>query len=126
TQLRPRGCDGHHLRDVLAGNDDVPAAAVEVGLTHRAGTGRAEADVRPVELAGDRHSLRAVLAGDDGVRAAAVEISRGDRALVNVTPVELIGADRHPALELWRKHAGDDGVRAAAVEAGRPDRTRPG
>jgi SAM-dependent methyltransferase len=33
----------------------MPAAAVEVALTHRAGTGCAEADVRPVEPVGDRH-----------------------------------------------------------------------
>ena len=79
------GRDGQAGLPALAGDDDVRAAAIQVGFPDRPG-----GTVGPVQVAAvHRYPLRAHLAGEDGVRAGAVEVGRPD--LVGADPVDLPG-----------------------------------
>src|SRR5690349_3996602 len=69
--------DDHPDRVLLAGDDGMGAAAVQVGLPDRAVT-----VVGPVQVAGThRHPEGDGLAGNDDMRTSAVEVGLPDRAL---------------------------------------------
>ena len=87
--------DRHPFRSVLAGDDGLWVAPIEVGLVDRA-----VAEVGPVDVgAVDRHPDRSALTGDDGLWIGPIEVGPCDRAVV-LGPVDVAGGLSEVAVEV--------------------------